>query len=524
MNPSRTCGGASRRRRTALAALAGLAATCLTLVPLGAAPAAAAEPVRIMPVGDSITEGFDGNATYRYFLWHQLVAAGRSVDFVGSRTGVSTGTPLFADFDQDSDGHAGFRADQILDGKLDRPTHGRLSQWVAAYRPDIVIVHIGTNDIRQCESVASTVAELERIVATVRAARPSAAVLLARIIPAAPDATRTCAAQVAQRIVDLNAQVATLALRLSTAASPVVAVDQHTGFDVAADTTDGVHPNESGEVKVANRWSAALAPLLGPRPSVPSDGYWMLGAAGAVHPFGAAPRCGDLAGTGRTALDLEPFPDGRGYWVLDRGATVTAFACDGALPPGRAAGGSFAGRLVGGERPVSMSALPDGKGYWVFTDQGRAIPTGTAGAHGGMGGTRLNGPVLDSVATPSGRGYWMVASDGGIFAFGDATFAGSMGDKRLNQPVMSMAPDPDGDGYWLVASDGGVFAFSAPFLGSMGNVPLNSPVSGMVGSASGLGYLMVARDGGAFTFGDVPFHGSLGSNPPPDPVIAIAVR
>ena len=26
-----------------------------------------------------------------------------------------------------------------------------------------------------------------------------------------------------------------------------VAVDQHTGFDVAADTTDGVHPNEAGE-------------------------------------------------------------------------------------------------------------------------------------------------------------------------------------------------------------------------------------------------------------------------------------
>ena len=37
------------------------------------------------------------------------------------------------------------------------------------------------------------------------------------------------------------------------------------------------------------------------------------------------------------------------------------------------------------------------------------------------------------------------------------------------------------------------------------------------------GYLMVAEDGGIFAFGDVPFHGSLGSAPPPRPVVAVAL-
>jgi hypothetical protein len=82
-----------------------------------------------------------------------------------------------------------------------------------------------------------------------------------------------------------------------------------------------------------------------------------------------------------------------------------------------------------------------------------------------------------------------------------------------------MSPDPDNVGYWLVAGDGGVFSFDAGFRGSMGSVPLNKPVVGIV--AYGNGYLMVASDGGVFTFSDRTFAGSLGSNPPASPIVAI---
>ncbi|MDP3984815.1 MAG: hypothetical protein Q8Q52_07440 [Acidimicrobiia bacterium] len=75
--------------------------------------ARAVEAVRIMPLGDSITEGKVGEATYRYFLWHDLFGAGRAVDFVGSLIGVKGGEPKYADFDQDHEGHSGNRADQI---------------------------------------------------------------------------------------------------------------------------------------------------------------------------------------------------------------------------------------------------------------------------------------------------------------------------------------------------------------------------------------------------------------------------
>jgi Tol biopolymer transport system component/uncharacterized membrane protein YgcG len=255
--------------------------------------------------------------------------------------------------------------------------------------------------------------------------------------------------------------------------------------------------------------------------SVPraGSGYWMLGATGAVHRFGAA----NYYGSPRTSLtvesvparDLEPTPTGTGYWVLDAAGRVHSYG--GA----RHLGDLDRALLRPGETASSLSATPSGKGYWIFTDQGRVVEVGDAEFFGDMSATRLNGPVVDSVATPTGRGYYMVASDGGIFAFGDASFRGSMGGERLNAPVVGLAPTASNRGYWLVASDGGIFAFGdAQFRGSMGGTPLNRPVNGMV--AFGSGYLMVATDGGIFNFSGLPFHGSLGANPPSYDIVGVA--
>ncbi|HVW31525.1 MAG TPA: hypothetical protein VHL53_03200, partial [Acidimicrobiia bacterium] len=66
-----------------------------------------------------------------------------------------------------------------------------------------------------------------------------------------------------------------------------------------------------------------------------------------------------------------------------------------------------------------------------------------------------------------------------------------------------------------------IFAFDAPFYGSTGNLRLSRPISGMVPGPAG--YLMVAEDGGTFAFGAVPFYGSLGDDPPPHPIVAVAL-
>jgi hypothetical protein len=264
----------------------------------------------------------------------------------------------------------------------------------------------------------------------------------------------------------------------------------------------------------------------GPSPSTPTppggqraSGYWMLTADGRVRHFGAAAYLGEPypVPSGVRAVDLEPTPSGNGYWIVDDSGRVWPYGDADLL------GSVPAGRLDRTERAVSLSATPTGDGYWVFTTRGRVVPFGDAGFFGDVSHLVLNRPVIGSVATPSGQGYYLFASDGGIFTFGDAAFFGSTGAMRLNKPVVAMAVTPQQGGYWLVGTDGGLFAFGAAgFYGSMGAVRLNRPVTAVVPGQAG--YLMVAEDGGAFSFGDVDFFGSLGADPPPSPVVSVALR
>jgi hypothetical protein len=275
----------------------------------------------------------------------------------------------------------------------------------------------------------------------------------------------------------------------------------------------------TGPTPVVQGATTAAPPVPPPTPTLPGTiavagaarGYWALGSDGHAYNFGDAAALGNATAG---AVDLEPTPSGKGYWILNRTGTIGAFGDAAKL------GDVPAARLANGEAVASLSATPSGRGYWIFTNRGRVLTFGDAPFLGDMTQTKLNGPVLGSVATPTGKGYYMVASDGGIFAFGDAAFAGSMGGHKLNAPVQSLVPDGDGHGYWLVAADGGIFAFDAPFRGSMGGTALNKPVVGMV--RYGDGYLMVGADGGIFNFSTSPFAGSLGDKPPASPVVAVA--
>jgi lysophospholipase L1-like esterase len=63
-------------------------------------------------------------------------------------------------------------------------------------------------------------------------------------------------------ITALNAAIDAWAPTKSSSASPIVVVDQYTGFDADGDTRDGVHPNDSGSQKIADKWLTALDPLF----------------------------------------------------------------------------------------------------------------------------------------------------------------------------------------------------------------------------------------------------------------------
>jgi lysophospholipase L1-like esterase len=220
-----------------------LTALVLTAVSL---PVSAGEALRVMALGDSITEGTQVNPSYRPFLWEMLKSSGGGVDFVGSRRTASPTGRLADDFDPDHEGHWGWHVEQVL---------VRIEEWAARFRPDIVLMHLGTNDIGTGGDPGETVEEMRRVILALRKVKPGVTVLLARIIPVAhPGAVR--------RIADFNDRLAALALSLHSASAPVVIVDHFEGFDPRRDTYDGVHPNTGGAEKMARRWHAALLPLL----------------------------------------------------------------------------------------------------------------------------------------------------------------------------------------------------------------------------------------------------------------------
>lgn len=249
---------------TAQAPASGFQAASTTLrIPTAPIPA-----VRIMPLGDSITHGGQGHAGWRYPLWFLLAGQG-PIDFVGSQStvfpndGPANPNPGFypdyyTTFDRDHEGRWARRTDQI---------EALIYGTTLNSRPDMTLIHLGTNDIGQwgAAGVTNAQANLPRIISHVRAVRPASVIMIAKIIPIAPGNRYFV---MGTHIPALHQAMEQVAAAESTPASPVLVVDLHTGYDLANDMqVDGLHPDVSGEERMAASWlPAVLANLGGQRP------------------------------------------------------------------------------------------------------------------------------------------------------------------------------------------------------------------------------------------------------------------
>ncbi|WP_436762893.1 ricin-type beta-trefoil lectin domain protein [Streptosporangium sp. V21-05] len=194
--------------------------------------------VRVMPLGDSITDGFNVPGGYRVNLWQRLVTGQYTVDFVGS--GFNGPSTLG---DHDHEGHSGWRIDQI---------DTNIVGWLQTFAPRTILLHIGTNDMTQNYNVAAAPARLSALIDKIRANAPAVELFVARITPSA-DPT------VEARIQAFNAAVPGIVAQKGPMTH---LVDMHTGF-TTADLADGLHPNAGGYAKMAERWFAALQAVPG---------------------------------------------------------------------------------------------------------------------------------------------------------------------------------------------------------------------------------------------------------------------
>jgi len=240
----------SRRFRTLLSAIVLSVAAAVPAVAAAQPAVFAAAAVRVMPLGDSITAG---PGCWRPKLWNRLQTSGYSgIDFVGTQSDGGGCNPGYS-YDFDHEGHGGYSATSIAD-------NNQLPPWLAAAKPDIVLMHLGTNDMwGGYIPLQNKLTAFTKLIGQMRAANPAMKVVVAKIIPMSAAACATCPADV----VALNNALPGWAAGLSTAQSPIAVADLWTGYDAVADNSDGVHPNNTGFQKMADAWYPAVARMLG---------------------------------------------------------------------------------------------------------------------------------------------------------------------------------------------------------------------------------------------------------------------
>lgn len=246
-----------------------------------------AEVVKIYPIGDSITQAYTGHFSYRMKLWQKLIKDGYQVDFVGSMSkpfGGVVATPNSGKYpvvptgllpwnDTQSDGHWGWRADEILNGKSGYGATNNLKTWVnqtssSVFRSSdrvVALIHLGTNDAIQqlknpTQTPVSTATDIRLIIDHLSTVNPGITILLAKVIPATSPLTPVATADPTrnQRLTNLNKEIAKIP---GTTKSRVILVDMNTDYKTIYNY-DGVHPNPDGEEFVAKRWYKALKNVL----------------------------------------------------------------------------------------------------------------------------------------------------------------------------------------------------------------------------------------------------------------------
>ncbi len=216
--------------------------------------------VRIMPLGDSITEGWATYATfiqggYRCPLESLLKQSGVSFAFTGNSAALEPGI-VTACSDVHWEGHGGYDIAGIQ-GFADGDGS------IRAYQPEFVLVLGGTNDVAQGHA-GSVAGQLSNLLGNIFAQDPNAWVIVSTIPPMNARASGAIASVAgwAPQIASANAQIKATAARFPR--TTLIDFYAAAATNVSANIgSDGIHPSVTGYGILADLWSYAIKTHLG---------------------------------------------------------------------------------------------------------------------------------------------------------------------------------------------------------------------------------------------------------------------
>ncbi|MFI7104065.1 FG-GAP-like repeat-containing protein [Streptomyces sp. NPDC050161] len=221
-----------KNRPVGLAACANDENQSFKLVDPESEPGPKAPHIRLMPLGDSITEGLessDGNG-YRGVLYNALkdVVGEDKLNFVGS--GRRGNMP-----DPDNEGHRGKRIDEIA---------GFAACAVPRYQPNVITLHAGTNDFDQVYRLKTAPQRMKSLIKQVLADSPKAVVVVAKVLPTAKPGMQP-------RIDAFNAELPGIVRDFRSHGKHVRLVDT-SDVEVGDGLQNDSHPNDNGYAKLGN--------------------------------------------------------------------------------------------------------------------------------------------------------------------------------------------------------------------------------------------------------------------------------
>ena len=270
-----------------LAAVTGLSSLAVGTV--SAAPVAAGdtEAVKILSLGDSITDGYWTSGAYRKYMYHDLEQMGYNIDMVGpkgSNSNTFTYNGQTVSYDDNNAGYSGYAIQEMTtkehrSGILEtiQGTWYNGQNMIAAYQPDIVLLQIGTNDILSNYNDGIT-DRLENLVNVILQDLDADSTVFVSTIPDIDAYTRAdwlgsyginawgstqeekdqLMETVTGCIDTYNTSIYNLVLKMQSEGKNVQFADINSVVDYQTDLHDGVHPNEAGYENMGNYWAGLL--------------------------------------------------------------------------------------------------------------------------------------------------------------------------------------------------------------------------------------------------------------------------
>ena len=262
-----------------LAAVTGLSSLAVGTV--SAAPAAAGdtEAVKILSLGDSITDGYWTSGAYRKYMYHDLEQMGYNIDMVGpkgSNSNTFTYNGQTVSYDDNNAGYSGYAIQEMTtkehrSGILETI---QSTNMIATYQPDVVLLQIGTNDVLSNYNDGIT-DRLENLVNVILQDLDSDSTVFVSTIPDidaitvsswlwgygyfGTDEEKQQLMEIVTGYIDTyNTSIYNLVLKMQSEGKNVQFADINSVVDYQTDLHDGVHPNEAGYENMGNYWAGLL--------------------------------------------------------------------------------------------------------------------------------------------------------------------------------------------------------------------------------------------------------------------------